>query len=98
MVVSFNQAKKANLNDGITSSLILFSVVFILIIQYLLYKDRINFLQGVGLAIILLGVFVISFFKAASESDVTDYIAPPAGSSLADLYPWAKFLCIANGK
>jgi drug/metabolite transporter (DMT)-like permease len=52
------------MNDGITSSLILFSSVFILILSYLIYKDTINILQGAGLSVLLFGVLVISLFKA----------------------------------
>ena len=63
LVVSYNFGSQAQMNDGITSSLILFSSVFILLLSYLFYRDTINILQSAGLAIILLGVLIISIFK-----------------------------------
>jgi len=41
-MISWNMGQKANLNDGITSALILFASPFILLFSYLIYKDRIN--------------------------------------------------------
>lgn len=68
LMVSWNFGQKANLNDGITSALILFASPFILFFSYLIYKDKISKIQGGGLTIILLGVTVISIFKASTES------------------------------
>ena len=50
--------------------MILFSSVFILALSYFIYKDKINFLQGTGLTIIIIGDLVISFFKAADPTVV----------------------------
>ena len=42
MMIAFNFGQQAHLNDGITSSLVLFSPVFILALARLLYKERVN--------------------------------------------------------
>lgn len=68
LVVSYNFGSRAHLNDGITSSLILFSSVFILVLSYAIYRETINMLQSTGLFVILSGVFVISLFKAPELS------------------------------
>lgn len=74
-MVSFNYGQKANLNDGITPSLVLFSPVFILGMTYLIYKEKINLIQSVGLGAILIGVLGISLFKAADPTHSLDDIA-----------------------
>lgn len=81
------------MNDGISSSLILFSSVFILTIQYLIYRDKINLLQGFGLGIIILGVIIISVFKADEEVEI--HITQVKGET-ANSY--AKVFCVINGK
>lgn len=81
------------MNDGISSSLILFSSVFILTIQYLIYRDKINLLQGFGLGIIILGVIIISVFKADEEVEI--HITQVKGEA-ANSY--AKVFCVINGK
>lgn len=93
------------MNDGITSSLILFSSVFILILSYLIYSDTINFLQSAGLAIILLGVLIISIFKGPQglnqEFGMSSEVAmrePGAGDTPIMSLEVAKTLCITTGK
>ena len=74
--------------------MILFSSVFILALSYFIYKDKINFLQGTGLTIIIIGVLVISFFKAADPTVVIlngEIVTDPS------LNPWAKMICITTG-
>jgi len=41
-VVIVDGVELANMNDGITSSLVLFSCVYILVMSFIIYKDRIN--------------------------------------------------------
>lgn len=62
LVLSFHYGQMAGMNDGITSSLILFSSVYILSAQYLIYKDRINLVQACGIGVILVAVVMVSVF------------------------------------
>lgn len=57
------------MNDGITSALILFGGIFVLIFSYFLYNERINIIQGIGMFIIIAGVFVISIGKASKPEE-----------------------------
>ncbi len=91
-MLSWNFGQKANLNDGITSALILFASPFILIFSYLIYKDKISSIQGGGLGIILLGVTVISIFKASTES------IKGSIEEIIEENTLAKFGCIIAGK
>ena len=110
LVVSYNFGSQAHINDGITSSLILFSSVFILLLSYLIYRDTINVLQSAGLAVILLGVLIISVFKGPEgegtnhqEFGMSSKILPMGGPGEGDTsiimsQEVAKTLCIATGK
>jgi hypothetical protein len=42
LMLSWNLGQQANLNDGITSALILFASPMILILSYCIYKEKIN--------------------------------------------------------
>ena len=90
-MVSWNLGKKARLNDGITSALILFASPFILIFSYIIYKEKINSIQGSGLLVILLGVAILSIFKASTET-IGGIAEGAQENSLA------KFGCIIAGK
>ena len=68
LVNSFHYGQLANLNDGISSSLILFSSVYILLMQYLIYKDRINIVQFIGIFTILVSVVIVSVFTPDSSA------------------------------
>jgi multidrug transporter EmrE-like cation transporter len=63
MMVSFNLGQQANFNDGITSALILFGSVFILILSYIFYNEKISIVETIGITVIISGVVVISIFK-----------------------------------
>lgn len=92
MMVSFNLGQKAHLNDGITSALILFGGVFVLILSYFLYHERINLIQGIGMFIIITGVFVISICKAQPPEEILIQTHAQEGTQ------WEKFGCIASSK
>ena len=69
LVDSFHYGQLAGMNDGITSSLILFSSVYILTMQYLIYRDRINIVQFVGIVVILVSVIMVSVFRPDIEGE-----------------------------
>ena len=60
--------------------------------SYLIYKDKINFIQGLGLAVILIGVVVISIFKA-EPIEVID----SDGLVIEEVHPLYKFGAIITG-
>lgn len=93
MMVSFNLGQKAHFNDGITSALILFGSVFILILSYIFYRDKISVIETFGITVIICGVVVISVFKAADHSQtIID------ASSPAEDVSWEKLGCIGASK
>ena len=80
------------MNDGITSALILFGGIFVLIFSYLLYNERINLIQGIGMFIIITGVFVISICKASTPEEILSETQAEEGTQ------WEKFGCIGSSK
>ncbi|CDW72097.1 UNKNOWN [Stylonychia lemnae] len=90
LVLSFHFGQLAHMNDGITSSLILFSCVYILIMQYLIYRDKINFIQAIGMLLILVAVAIVSVFTP----DQTQRIHQEAEEHSDSYY---EALCILTG-
>lgn len=69
VLFSFQEALLANMNQGVSNSMITVSGVIIVVMSYILYKEHINFPQGVGIVFILVSIVLISLTKAETGLD-----------------------------
>ena len=66
--LAFKFAATSGLNTGVVSSLFTSAVIFIAIIFYCLYREKLYLKDFIGMAIIIAGVALISFGKPQSET------------------------------
>eukprot|EP00347_Sterkiella_histriomuscorum_P016925 403351323 len=102
LVCSFHYGQMAMMNDGISSSLILFSSVYILSMQYLIYKDRINIVQAFGIFTILVAVVIVSVFRPDTENiseqtHIHNQTNEEIQQTPQNSQTYYKFLCILTG-
>lgn len=74
VLYSFSQALEANMNQGVSNSLMSVSGVIIVVMSYILYKEHLDIAQIFGILLILASILLISLTKYEEEL--------PAGLSL----------------
>ena len=79
VLLSFQKALEVGMNQGISNSMITVSGVIIVVMSYILYRERISISQAVGILMILLAIVLISLSK-------NDQPPTPAGLSLAEIF------------
>lgn len=65
--MSFNAAQKANVNQGIGSSVMIFNAVIVTILSYCILKEVVSKMQIAGIITIVAAVACVSLFGPEKE-------------------------------
>ena len=68
-ILAFNQADKNHVNAGLAGVLFPLSSTFVAIAAYFMYGERLNWVQGAGILIVMAGATLIAAFPAKTDSE-----------------------------
>jgi len=67
IIMAFNAALKANINQGIGTSLITLNAVIVSILSYVFYGEKISLVNGLGIVVVIVALVIIALFGPENE-------------------------------
>ena len=81
IILAFNAALKANINQGIGTSLITLNAVIVSIFSYVFFREKITVMNGLGIVVIIIALVVIGLTGPKGETKVSPMGPQEAGTS-----------------
>lgn len=70
IILAFSAALKANINQGIGTSLITLNAIFASILSYCLFREKITCMNGLGIVVILAALVLIALFGPTNDKEI----------------------------
>jgi drug/metabolite transporter (DMT)-like permease len=78
VILTFNAALKANINQGIGTCLLTLNAIIVSILSYFIFGERITIMNLIGIIVILVALALIALFGPDKDAQI-DILAPDFG-------------------
>lgn len=72
MIIALDKASERNINAGLSTVLMPLSSIFVSVISFFLFKEKLQVTHVIGMLVVIAGATLIALFPAGSDSEGDD--------------------------